>query len=68
VGEYCGNVYQHIIEYKEIQLKFYAIVENNSPSICLQVERSKEIIEKHNLSFVKMESVKDLKNYEDVGT
>lgn len=31
IGEYCGNQeYQHLVKYKEIQIRFYAIVSKDS--------------------------------------
>lgn len=41
IGEYCGNdKHQHITIYKNIEIIFFAIVENNSKNICMPVEKS----------------------------
>ncbi|CAD8108582.1 unnamed protein product [Paramecium primaurelia] len=67
IGEYCGNPnYQHITKYSHIQLIFYAIVNNNSPDICLPVEHTKNICKKFKLQFVKNSQIKNFNNYKAV--
>ncbi|CAD8179506.1 unnamed protein product [Paramecium octaurelia] len=67
IGEYCGNPdYQHITKYSHLQLIFYAIVNNNSPDICLPVEHTKQICNQFKLQFVKNQSIKSFDNYEAV--
>jgi hypothetical protein len=42
------------------------MVKNNSPDICLPVEKTKEICKEYNLQFVKTESIMGLGTYEQV--
>ena len=40
------------------------MVKNNSPDICLPVEKTKEICSEYKLNFVKIDSVMGLETYE----
>jgi len=66
VGEYCGNpMYQHLVEYNEITILFYALVDHFSDRTCLPINTFKEFTQRFNLPFVKMTPRKECSNLRD---
>ena len=60
VGEYVGNKNcQHIVEYKEENIQFFAIVKHQSDFACANPDTAFRIFKKFRLSYV---------NYEKIGT
>lgn len=55
VGEYIGNVEcQHLVKYPRESIIFYAIVDNNSPKICILPEDAYKIFKKYGFDAVKV--------------
>ena len=53
IAEYCGNqAYQHLVRYTEIDLIFYAIVENESTVTTIDPAEAFEIFQKFGLTHV----------------
>lgn len=40
IGEYCGTD-QHLVEYKGVQLRFYAMVEKSGEDTCINTTEGK---------------------------
>mmetsp|Transcript_11344 Transcript_11344/g.9751 ORF Transcript_11344/g.9751 Transcript_11344/m.9751 type:complete len:232 (-) Transcript_11344:2001-2696(-) len=55
IGEYCGHpLHQHLVEYKEITILFYAVVDLYGDRSCYPVQYCKDFIQKFNLPNVKV--------------
>ena len=67
LGEHCGNPkHTHIIRYNEIEIIFYAIVENANPkSCCLSPEKSFKIFEEFGLKNSKIEVFTNFLDFDD---
>jgi len=66
VGEYCGNpLYQHLVEYKEITILFYALVDHLGDRSCLPIKTFQDLTQKYNLPFVRMTPRKECSNIRD---
>ena len=56
IGEYVGNpLHQHLVEYKEIDVIFYAIVDLKSNDSCIPVLKASEIFDKYGFKKVNIE-------------
>ncbi|KRX07591.1 hypothetical protein PPERSA_11140 [Pseudocohnilembus persalinus] len=56
VAEYCGNQeFQHLVKYNEIDLLFYAIVQNDQQLDCVPLEISTKIFQNFGLTICKFE-------------
>ncbi len=65
VGEYIGNsACQHLVKYPRETIIFYAIVDNNSPKICLLPEESYKIFKKHGFDVVKIQQLGVYNDYD----
>lgn len=65
VGEYIGNVQcQHLVKYPRETIIFYAIVDNNSPKICLLLEESTKVFKKYGFDMVPLETVGVYNDYD----
>ena len=65
VAEYCGNQgFQHLVKYTEIDLIFYAIVENDSIDTTIDPEEAFAVFKKFGLTYVKYQVCGEFKTFE----
>ena len=63
IGEYIGNPnFKHIVKYQKEEIKFFAIVNNDSPFSCLPVVESFYIFKKFNIQSVKVNKIGTFSN------
>ena len=65
VGEHIGNeACQHLVKYPRETIIFFAVVDNNSPKICLLPEDSYKVFKKHGLDVVNIETLGVYNDYD----
>ena len=66
VGEYCGNPqHVHLIDYKNSDIRFYAIVEHNSLNPCILPDLANLFFKKHNLTSVSIKNIGEFDDFHD---
>ena len=67
IGEYVGNPdCQHLIQYREIDILFFAIVNNNIDEECLPPLEAFKIFGQYHLSTVRIEDIGTYKTFQDL--
>jgi hypothetical protein len=66
IGENVGFHHQHIKLYKENDLIFYGMIQNNSQDICRPVKESFEVFQKYNLSYVSVTKSEIFQNFDEL--
>ncbi|OMJ89767.1 hypothetical protein SteCoe_8037 [Stentor coeruleus] len=65
VGEYVGNPdCQHIVQYKEKNISFFAVVPHESDILCYDFEKTNSILNQFNLKSVQSENLGQITNTE----
>lgn len=67
VGEYCGHpLHQHLVEYKEITIFFYAIVDLYGTRSCYPVNFAREFLERFGIPIVRINKRGEFDNIKDL--
>jgi ATP-dependent RNA circularization protein (DNA/RNA ligase family) len=67
IGEYCGyEKHQHITKYSEIEIIYYAIVENAGTTRCLPVEEAFRFFDKYKMKKVRTTIIKGIRKQNEL--
>ena len=67
LGEHCGHPnHQHIMKYNEIQIIFYALIENEDKEICVDPDIAYNIFQKFKLKTSKLAKFDNINTFEQL--